>query len=284
MKNVTIFELFADMNDNRTAQVVGFKSLAHGCMTRAIFAIRSHMRQVQRGSILRDGTEFEPTVDTRNNMDGDFGREGAVARDFGFEQQVSHIERATALIECYLFAKEQAETLALTPFDVPMSVEDMLDFFINNQRGLAPEILGLLAEEIGCDPRDIVKLKEMENQRERDELIEARSEIIATFNGIFQSFVTYHADNELRDPADKLNVFTQHQLAIKVAEGLKKAQNQVLVRIMRTNRITDLGDIRLLKDALATVSSWVNQFERRHATELSEAMEQGRFLRTLADI
>lgn len=283
MKNVTIFELIADL-DNRTAQVSAFKSLAHGCMTRAIFAIQSHMRQTQRGSVLRDGSQFEPTADLRNTMDGDFNREEAVTRDFGFEQQVSHIERATALIECYLYAREAVEVIALTPFDVPMSVADMLDFFINNQRGLSPEILSLLAEEIGCDPRDIIKLKELENQRTRDELIEARSEILATFEGIYSARVSYHADGDLRDPSDKLDTLTHHQLAIKVAEGLKKAQNQVLVRIMRTNRITDLGDIRLLKDALAEVSKWVAQFEKRHMPELADAMEQGRSVRTLADI
>lgn len=284
MKNVTIFQLIADMDSNRTAQVSGFKSLAHGCMTRAIFAIQSHMRQQQRGSVLRDSAGFEPTNDMRNAQDGDFGRESEVTRDFGFAQQISHLERATALIECYLYAKEQCEVYALTPFDVPMQVADMIDFFINNQRGLSPEILQLLAEEIGCDPRDIIKLKELENQRTRDELIESRSEILATFEGIYSARVSHHADSELRDPADRLDILTHHQLAIKVAEGLKKAQNQVLVRIMRTNRITDLGDIRLLKDALAEVSAWVDAYERKFMPELSEAMDQGRSLRTLADI
>jgi hypothetical protein len=53
---------------------------------------------------------------------------------------------------------------------------------------------------------------------------------------------------------------------------------------MRVRKLSELGSIALLEEGVNKMSLWVTEFENRYSTEILEAIEAGRNLRTLDDI
>ena len=75
-----------------------------------------------------------------------------------------------------------------------------------------------------------------------------------------------------------------HQLAVKVVEFTKKAKDSVLMRVLRTNRISDIGDIKLLDEGIQAVSNFIRRLERTNSDEFAQLIEDGRSFKTLADV
>lgn len=276
-----LFDVIENM-DSRVAQVAALKAVAHGCLSRIIFGITSNVAYREREQL------SEQTNDKRNAIDGDFGRESTITRDFGFEERQDPMVRIHALTSIWFAAQERCSTLALTPYDVPMSPGRMVEFFLNNTQGLDTNVLNMLAEAINANPADLLRLKEVQASQEKERLQNAVPEIKAHFESATSGErLGIAADwTELvgSDIFDSVSMLDQHQLAVKVVEFTKKAKDSVLMRVLRTNRISDIGDIKLLDEGIKTVSDFVRQLERANSDEFAQLIDDGRSFKTLADV
>ena len=279
MKN--LFDVIESM-DSRVAQVAALKAVAHGCLSRIIFGITSDVAYREREQL------SEQTNDKRNAIDGDFGRSWAIEKDFGFEQRQDPMIRIHALTSIWFAAQERCSTLALTPYDVPMSPERMVEFFLNNSQSLDKEVLNMLAEAINADPADLMRLKEVQASQEKERLKNAVGEIKAHFEAATsgERLGTSADWMELvgSDIFTSVSMLDHHQLAVKVVEFTKKAKDSVLMRVLRTNRISDIGDIKLLDEGIQAVSIFIRQLERTNSDEFAQLIEDGRSFKTLADV
>jgi hypothetical protein len=168
------------------------------------------------------------------------------------------------------------KTLAQTRWDYPLTIDEMLDFMQKNAQKLDPGVAKALAEAAGTDVETIAKMHEVQNLRERELLAEAAPEIKLTFNGF--------GANGYDDSVEDLPALLQHQLGVKVVESLGKAREQVLNRVLRSRRISELSAIPVLKAAEQEARSWVEMFEATHEADIREAIEAGRNVRTLEDV
>ena len=73
-------------------------------------------------------------------------------------------------------------------------------------------------------------------------------------------------------------------MGVKLVEALNKARENVLMRVMRSRRLTDLASIPLIEEGIKAMTDWVNEFEKLHFNEIGEAVERGANIRTLDDL
>ena len=132
------------------------------------------------------------------------------------------------------------------------------------------------AADAKTDEKTIRTLHELQERQDREKLIEAMPEIKFTFNGF--------GENGCEHSIEQLPIVAQHQLGVKLIDSLNKAKDQVLMRVMRSRRITDLASIPLLEDGINQMTEWVHEFENLHSTTIGEAIEQGANIRTLDDM
>lgn len=265
-----------DIVDNleNAARIPALRGIIHSAMAKAIGAIRQDIRNRQR--LERDDEDPQVDLDVRNGHDEDARSAKELADAMGFETQVPPLEQASLWHAVFDWTNSNLRTLSTSRWDAPLSLEQMLEFMTSKAQSLDPILAQALADAAKTDVKTIERMHELQDQREREQLVEARPEIVATFNGF--------GDNGYADAIDDLPKIDQHQLGVKVIESLNKARDQVLARVLRTRRIADLASVPIIEDAAKQVSNWVENFERRYGSEIDETIDAGRNIRTIEDV
>lgn len=272
----SLFDIIEDMDN--APRIAALRGIVHSSMAKCIGAIRQHIRDMKRiERNAEEGVEVpQVDLDRRNDLDENARSVEEINNAMGFDNQVPAITQAAQLHAVYDWANSELMTLITSKWDAPLSLEDMLAFMTNNAQRLDKQLAQALADAAKTDVKTIERLHDIQNQREKEQLIEATPEIIATFNGF--------GDNGYAGSMDELPKVAQHQMGVKVVESLNKARDQVLARVMRTRRIGELSAVPVMEDAAKTVSEWVEDFEKRHSHEIDEAINLGRNVRTLDDV
>jgi hypothetical protein len=261
-------------NFENTARIPALRGVVHSSMAKCIGAIRQHIRE-QAYHARMDNHPLND-LDQRNEYDESIRSEDEISEAMGFDTKIPPLRLASLWHAVYDWADTELRTLITTQWDAPMTLEQMLEFMVNNAQKLDKQVAQALADTIKTDIKTIERMHELQAQREKEQLIEAMPEIIATFNGF--------GDNGDASVIDELPVILQHQLGIKVVESLNKARDQVLSRVLRTKRLAELGSIPTIEDAIQQISGWVEKFEQHHKHEIHEAIDAGRNVRTLDDV
>lgn len=276
VNNQSLFDLIESMDN--TARIPALRAIAHSAMSRCIGAIRQHIREQTRNAHNEDEPQVD--LDQRNKFDEDARRDTEDAYHAEFESTFtpppSPLYEASLLHAVYDWAASELRTIITSKWDEPLRLEQMLEFMANNAQKLDKDLAQALADAAKTDIKTIERMHELQSRREREQLIEATPEIILIFNGF--------GENGYAEAIEELPKVAQHQMGIKVVESLNKARDQVLARVLRTRRISELASVPILEDASQQVSRWVEQFERRYTNEIREAIDAGRNIRTLEDV
>lgn len=270
--NSSLFDIIETFDN--AARIPALRAITHSAMAKCIGAIRQDIRD--RTRIARNEESLQVSLDERNAEDENSRFVEEIANAMGFSPQESPIMQASLLHAVYDWASTELNTISTSKWNTPLSLDQMLAFMINNTQKLDKVVAQALADAIKTDVKNIERMHELQAQREREQLIEATPEIILTFNGF--------GENGYVDAMDELPKIAQHQLGVKVVESLNKARDQVLARVLRTRRIADLASVTIIEDAAKQVRKWVTQFEHQYSDEMREAIDAGRYIRTLEDL
>lgn len=291
MNTESLFDMIEVMDN--TPRVAALRGIAHSAMAKAIGAIRQDIRERARAA--RNNEKPQIDLDQRNEHDENH-RVGSTTDDIrggfnfneptdaadeaknymGFSSKVPPLKQASLFHAVYDWAAIELDTLSDSKWDKPLTVEEMVDFMATKVPTLEPALVQALADAARTDVKNIERMHELQAQRELEQLLEAKPEILLTFKGF--------GNNGYEKSIVDLPKVAQHQMGVKVVESLNKARDQVFSRVMRTRRIADLGSVPLIEDAAKQVKEWVTLFEEQHKDELNEAIEAGRSIRTLDDI
>lgn len=291
MNTESLFDMIEVMDN--TPRVAALRGIAHSAMAKAIGAIRQDIRERARAA--RNNEKPQIDLDQRNEHDENH-RVGSTTDDIrggfnfneptdaadeaknymGFSSKVPPLKQASLFHAVYDWAAIELDTLSDSKWDKPLTVEEMVDFMATKVPTLEPALVQALADAARTDVKNIVRMHELQAQRELEQLLEAKPEILLTFKGF--------GNNGYEKSIVDLPKVAQHQLGVKVVESLNKARDQVFNRVMRTRRIADLGSIPIIEAAADQIKEWVTLFEAQHKDELNEAIEAGRSIRTLDDI
>jgi len=268
MKN--LFEQIATIGgEDNTAKIPMLRAITHSAMAKCIGAIR----QAARDRRYNTNNPETTSLDERNTND-----EAHVDRQEQgeFPARPDYLLVASKLHAVYDWARTELETLTTSRWERPMELEDMLDYMINNSNNLDDVTAQAIADVAKISVEQLKQFDEVQQRQEREQMIELRPEIVATFKGF--------NDNGYEGALTDIDIIDHHQLAIKSYESLVKAKDNVLVRALRTRRISELGAIPILEDAAEQMAKWVNSFETKHSQALQDAYENGRNLRFVDDI
>lgn len=291
MNTESLFDMIEVMDN--TPRVAALRGIAHSTMAKAIGAIRQDIRERARAA--RNNEKPQIDLDQRNEHDENH-RVGSTTDDIrggfnfneptdaadetknymGFSSKVPPLKQASLFHAVYDWAAIELDTLSDSKWDKPLTVEEMVDFMATKVPTLEPALVQALADAARTDVKNIERMHELQAQRELEQLLEAKPEILLTFKGF--------GNNGYEKSIVDLPKVAQHQLGVKVVESLNKARDQVFSRVMRTRRIADLGSIPIIEAAADQIKEWVTLFEAQHKDELNEAIEAGRSIRTLDDI
>lgn len=267
--------LFDTINGLDTAaRIPALRGIAHSTMAQCIGAIRQHIRDAARAAREEDAPQID--VDVRNQHDEDHRAADEVKEAMGFEVPMPPLLAASHLHAVYDWALSELKTLSVSRWDTPLDVRQMLEYMTEKARPLDAAFAQALADAARTDVKTIQRMHELEHLREKEQLKEARPEILFTFEGF--------GANGYEESILDLPKVTQHQLGVKVVEALGKARDQVLARVLRTRRISELASVPLIEDGVKQVKAWVEAFETRNAVEIREALDAGRNIRTLEDL
>lgn len=270
--NCSLFDTISTLDN--VPRIAALRGIANSSMAKCIGAIRQDIRN--RNATIRNEEIPQNDLDQRNGHDEDERVGDEIKVLMGFPADLPPLRLASLLHAVHEWASSELYTLSSSKWDSPLSVEQMLEYMTNNARRASEELINELAKILKVKPQHIAKIDEIQIQQERDRLIEARDEIIKTFNG----FGTNGYESALED----LPKLFQHQMGVKAVETLGKAKDAVISRILRSRKMSDLANVPLIEEGVTKISAWVTQFENTHIAELNEAMEAGRTVRTLEDI
>lgn len=259
---------------DNTARIAALRTVCNHTASKSIGAIRQDIRDRKRTE--RDPENDQNALDQRNFIDENSRGKNDIAKAMGFGVDVTPLQQASLYHAIYSACKVDLDTIANSRYDEAMSVELLLEFMTKNARPLDYKLVKELSRIIGCTPEVVAQMHELNERREREQLVEATPEIIATFNGF--------GDNGYTDADLELPAVAQHQMAVKIVEGLTKAKGNLLQRVLRSRRMDQLGDVAFYDAAQDEVIKWVTQFEELHRDELNEAIEAGRNLRSVEDV
>jgi hypothetical protein len=279
-----IFDVINSLDN--AARIPALRAVTHSAMAKCIGAIRQHLREQERNERPEDPSGFTevPSVDRRamqdldmrNQVDENTRSVEEIARAMGFGENVPAIKQASILHAVYDWANGELQTLITSQWDAPLSLDGMLKFMTEKAQPLDKALVKALANAARTDEATIVKLHELQEMRDREKLKELLPTIVLTFNGF--------GENGYEDSASDLPVIAQHQMGVKLVESLNKARDNVLMRVMRSRRLTDLASIPLIEEGVKAMTDWVNEFEKLHHNEIGEAIERGVNVRTLDDL
>ena len=279
-----IFDVINGLDN--AARIPALRAMTHSAMAKCIGAIRQHLREQERNERPEDPSGFTevPSVDRRamqdldmrNQVDDNERSVEDISRAMGFDEMVPAIKQASILHAVYDWANGELQTLITSQWDAPLSLDGMLKFMTEKAQPLDKALVKALAQAARTDEKTIMKLHELQEMRDREKLKELLPTIVLTFNGF--------GDNGYEDSASDLPTIAQHQMGVKLVEALNKARDNVLMRVMRSRRLTDLASIPLIEEGIKAMTDWVNEFEKLHRDEIGEAIERGTNVRTLDDL
>lgn len=277
--NNTLFSTI-DKLDN-AAKIPALRAVVHSSMAKAIGALRQHLRNQERAQ--RD-EEIHGGLDARNSADEDARGALELANAAEFDVPVSPMQLASCYHSLFEEADAQLRTLVSSPYELPLDLDGMLNFMCSKAQPLDMATIKALQAVVKCSEADLRKLHEMQSLQEQEQMKALVPEIRALFEGMSMSptaaaFANGYDDEY--DGWDTLPVLARHQMGVKVYETLGKAKDQVLVRVMRTRRLTDLGNISLIDEGMAAIRKWVEDFERSNVDEIRNAFEEGKVVNTL---
>lgn len=272
----TIFDVVNNLDN--AAKVPALRAIVHSSMAKCIGAIRQDIRErtnKQRDEQL-DSDHIRTALDQRNEGDENQRSVEEIARAMGFGETMPALRQASILHAVYDWANVELNTVITSKWDAPLSIDGMLKFMTERAQPLDESLVKALADAAKTDEKTIRTLHELQERQDREKLIEAMPEIKLTFDGF--------GENGYEDSIEHLPIVAQHQLGVKLIDSLNKAKDQVLMRVMRSRRITDLASIPLIEDGINQMTEWVREFENLHSTAIGEAIEQGANIRTLDDM
>ena len=279
-----IFDVINGLDN--AARIPALRAVTHSAMAKCIGAIRQHLREQERNERPEDPSGFTevPSVDRRamqdldmrNQVDENTRSVEEISRTMGFGTNVPAIKQASILHAVYDWADTELKTIITSQWDAPLSLDGMLKFMTEKAQPLDNALVKALAAAARTDEGTIVKLHELQEMRDREKLKELLPTIVLTFNGF--------GENGYEDSASDLPTIAQHQMGVKLVESLNKARDNVLMRVMRSRRLTDLASVPLIEEGVKAMTDWVNEFEKLHSNEINEAIEQGANVRTLDDL
>lgn len=251
-------------NFDKTTKTVALRAIANSALARAISTARAQLRAEEVHA--REGWK---ALDERNSRDEEirYQRDADEAFGFAHTDYPAQIETLMGLYEHCCSAIGDG-----SKWDLPMSMEQMLDFFVERAERADPTMIEVLAKTLKAREEDIRRLAEVSAQEERTKLIEQMPSI--------KSMLAGHSPND----SASVDPVSEHQITLKVVEALGKAKERTLLRIIRSRKLTLLGDIPLLDDAIAQMREVVKQLESQYEVELQEALDAGRSVRTLEDV
>lgn len=279
-----IFDVINGLDN--AARIPALRALTHSAMAKCIGAIRQHLREQERNERPEDPSGFTEIssvdrramqdLDMRNQVDENTRSVEEIARAMGFRADMSAIKQASILHAVYDWANGELQTLITSRWDAPLSLDGMLKFMTEKAQPLDKALVKALADAVRTDEKTIMQLHELQEMRDREKLKELLPTIVLTFNGF--------GDNGCEDSASDLPTIAQHQMGVKLVESLNKARDNVLMRVMRSRRLTDLASIPLIEEGIKAMTDWVNEFEKLHRDEIGEEIERGVNVRTLDDL
>lgn len=267
MYSQNIFDMINELDN--AAKIPALRAICNSTMAKAIGAIRQHLRDEARRE--RD-EKILISLNQRNELDDERG----IAEQneaMGFGQKISAIKQASMLHAVYDWALHELKNVSTSKWDRPMDVDGMLDFMTSQNRPIDPALAKALAAAANTNEKTIEQLYETQNKQDQEDLKQQRLNIRDQFLGF--------GDNGYESAVLELPATTQHQLGVKTVESLKKAKDRVLVNVLRSRKLDDLGNIPLIDEGIQVLTKWVENFETRHKTELEEAMNYGTDLNTL---
>jgi hypothetical protein len=276
---------------DNAAKVPALRAIVHSMMAKAIGAIRQHLRQQERSSTLSDGREINAqrneeqlnTLDGRNDYDENTRSVVDIAEAMGFPVGTTPMQQAFAFHSVYEWAAGELATLSVSKWDAPLSLDGMLEFMTSRAQPIDKLLVQALAKAAKTDEATILRLHELQEMKDRENLKRMLPEIRATFEGFRHDRDTdgYAIEESL---VESLPPIVEHQLGVKVYEALNKAKDQVLMRVMRSRRITDLASVPLIEEGVQAVEAWVTAFEKLHTVALHEAIDAGMNLRDIESV
>ena len=272
----TIFDVVNNLDN--AAKVPALRAIVHSSMAKCIGAIRQDIRErtnKQRDEQL-DSDHIRTALDQRNGGDENERSVEQIARAMGFGETMPALRQASILHAVYDWANVELNTVITSKWDAPLTIEGMLKFMTERAQPLDESLVKALADAAKTDEKIIRTLHELQERQDREKMIEAMPEIRLTFDGF--------GENGYEDSIEHLPIVAQHQLGVKLIDSLNKAKDQVLMRVMRSRRITDLASIPLLEDGINQMTERVREFENLHSVTIGEAIEQGANIRTLDDM
>ena len=272
----TIFDVVNNLDN--AAKVPALRAIVHSSMAKCIGAIRQDIRErtnKQRDEQL-DSDHIRTALDQRNGGDENERSVEEIARAMGFGETMPALRQASILHAVYDWANVELNTVITSKWDAPLTIEGMLKFMTERAQPLDESLVKALADAAKTDEKTIRTLHELQERQDREKMIEAMPEIRITFDGF--------GENGYEDSIEHLPIVAQHQLGVKLIDSLNKAKDQVLMRVMRSRRITDLASIPLIEDGISQMTEWVRDFENLHSVTIGEAIERGVNVRTLDDV
>lgn len=280
----TIFDIVSDLDN--AAKIPALRTIVHSSMAKCIGAIRQHLREQERNERPEDPSGFTeiPLVDRRAMQDLDMRNqvdenERSVeesSREMGFGKTMPALRQASILHAVYDWANVKLNTVITSKWDAPLSLNGMLEFMTEKAQPLDKALVKALADAARTDEKTIMTLHELQQLKDRENLKALIPTIVLTFNGF--------GENGYEDSAAEMPIVAQHQLGVKLIDSLNKARDNVLMRVMRSRRLTDLASVPLIEDGINQMTEWVREFENLHSTTIGEAIEQGANIRTLDDL
>ena len=260
-----MFEVIENLD--RAAQVPAYKALVHSSMARTVGSISAHLRQqrVLEQQALEEAGSIGETVDVRNSID--YANEYENTAPYGLDVIPSHYERARNMHSVYSWASMQLEKISQSKWDNPLTLEQMLDYMQNNAGTISNDFAKALADATNIAVEDLKKFNDINERMERERFKLDRPEIVATF----EHFDGYGSSLAI----DELPPITQFQLAGKVVDGLRKEKGRALTRIMRSKRIDQLADLKLIDDGIEQVKQWANELHVKYRADIDDAVANG---------
>lgn len=273
MNLLKLFELVESLPNE--AAIPAYRSIANSTLARGIGAIRSKLRQEAR--LERDAESDIASIDQRMTLDDlAAGTPEEVRLTMGFAEPVDFTKQARLYHAIHDEAITRLHTLTDSKWDEPMGFDLMADFMVNKAQTLDPRLVEVLATAAQTTPEAIKQMHELQSMREREQLKLQLPAIKTEWDGF--------SGEGYASAVEELDVVSQLALGVKLVVALGKAKDNVLNRVMRTRRISELSQIPLIDASIKEVRTWVEAFEKEHAEALGDALEAGRSVPTLDEV
>ena len=216
------------------------------------------------------------SLDQRNSIDEDDRAADDTKKAMGFIVNDNPLLTTSIIAAVYDNALQDIASYSNSPWDTPMSMEQMLQFLTTISNTADPEFLALMAAAVKIDVKVLEHAQELVERDERAKLIRDMPRIVNIFDTL--------NENGYPDAWDDQPLLVRHQQGVKTVRGLLKAKDKMILRIMKSRRLSELASIPLLDDGITQVQAWVNDFEHQFKDELSAAIDAGRNLLTVDDV